>query len=296
MSRRSIIAGIIALLSIVLLLAAWQHRYDVKNSISAAVWSRGGNYHGSGAKSSSGGMKIEWYEVHSEATHRTLQQVAFIPPGGSRGRPVVFFLHGRGGHPGGYGQQIATAFSRYGDQAPVVVQIAGGDHSYYHNRADGRWGDYVTDEAIPAAVKRFHVDRNRMAIGGISMGGFGALDIAEHSRGRFCAVGGHSAALWSSGGQSAPGAFDSAEDFSRHDVISDAARHPERFRHMRIWLDGGNADPFLPGKHALVRALRSNDVAVSAHTWSGAHTGTYWRAHFDDYMRFYVRSLASCRN
>ena len=46
------------------------------------------------------------------------------------------------------------------------------------------------------------------------MGGFGALDLALEHPGRFCAVGGHSAALWQRAGATAPGAFDNANDFN----------------------------------------------------------------------------------
>jgi S-formylglutathione hydrolase FrmB len=49
------------------------------------------------------------------------------------------------------------------------------------------------------------------------VGGFGAYDLARLNPGRFCAVGGHSPALWRSGGETAPGAVDDAEDFARHD-------------------------------------------------------------------------------
>jgi S-formylglutathione hydrolase FrmB len=63
-----------------------------------------------------------------------------------------------------------------------------------------------------------------VAIGGISMGGFGALNLARLDPRRFCAVGGHSAALWASGADSAAGAFDDAADFSRNDVIGTATR------------------------------------------------------------------------
>src|SRR3989442_6361475 len=36
---------------------------------------------------------------------------------------------------------------------------------------------------------------------------------------RFCAVGGHSAALWFRGADTPAGAFDDAGDFARHDVL-----------------------------------------------------------------------------
>ena len=72
----------------------------------------------------------------------------------------------------------------------------------------------------PAGDLRLHADPRRVAIGGISMGGFGAYDLARLRPQRFCAVGGHSAALWLRGGDSAAGAFDDAADFARHDVVA----------------------------------------------------------------------------
>src|SRR5581483_9923525 len=78
----------------------------------------------------------------------------------------------------------------------------------------------------PDAERRFHTN-GRVAIGGISMGGFGALDLARHDPSRFCAVGGHSAAVWTTAGATARGAFDDAEDVARHGIGSAAAvRNP----------------------------------------------------------------------
>src|SRR6185437_613719 len=81
-------------------------------------------------------------------------------------------------------------------------------------------------------------------IGGISMGGFGALDLARLAPRRFCAVGGHSAAPWRSGGETPVGAFDDAGDFARYDVVGIARRHPRLFENARVWLDVGTDDPF----------------------------------------------------
>ena len=66
---------------------------------------------------------------------------------------------------------------------------------------------------LPHVVGRWGVDPARIAIGGISMGGFGALHLA--GREPFCAVGGHSPALWLSGGETPPGAFDDGDGFDR---------------------------------------------------------------------------------
>ena len=72
------------------------------------------------------------------------------------------------------------------------------------------------------------------------MGGFGAYDLARLYPRRFCAVGGHSPALWRTGGETAPGAFDDADDFARHDVIGAARANPDAFGDTRLWLDAGD--------------------------------------------------------
>jgi len=54
--------------------------------------------------------------------------------------------------------------------------------------AAGAWGRYVLDEVIPQTQRRFHTDPRRVALGGVSMGGFGAYDLMLHSAARFCAV------------------------------------------------------------------------------------------------------------
>ena len=116
-------------------------------------------------------------------------------PAGTRSngprRPLLVFLHGRGADEQAFlDTEMFTALRKLGRKAPIVAFPDGGDHSYWHDRSDGAWGRYVTDEVIPTVGQEFNVDRERVAIGGISMGGFGAYDLARLHPGRFCAVGG----------------------------------------------------------------------------------------------------------
>jgi S-formylglutathione hydrolase FrmB len=149
----------------------------------------------------------------------------------------------------------------------------------------------VVREVIPEVVRRYGIDRRRVAIGGISMGGFGAYDIARLNPGRFCAVAGHSPALWRRVGETAPGAFDDADDFARHDVIGAARANPDTFGDGQLWLDAGDEDPFRPGDDAMATALGDR---VTAKTWPGGHDDDYWNEHWPDYARFYARALARC--
>lgn len=113
------------------------------------------------------------------------------------GEELLVFLHGRSPAPSSnLTQSLFDALHKLGPRAPAVLLADGGDHSYWHDRSEGEWGTYMLREAIPAAMARSGADRRRVAIGGISMGGFGALDLARIDPARFCAVGAHSAALW----------------------------------------------------------------------------------------------------
>jgi S-formylglutathione hydrolase FrmB len=166
------------------------------------------------------------------------------------------------------------------------VLLPEGGTGWWHDRAEGPWGSYVLREAIPAALRRSSADPHRIAIGGISMGGFGALDLGRLEPKRFCAVGGHSPAIGKWGSDEASFGFDSKADFERHDLLGLArTRSPYK---SPVWIDVGSGDPLLPAARSLARELKHDGADVSFHSWPGAHEGTYWDAHFAQYLRFYA--------
>jgi S-formylglutathione hydrolase FrmB len=245
------------------------------------------------------GAKVERMTIHSKAVDEDLDVSVVLPPGspGDRGKQALLvFLHGRGGSADTFtgNEAMFEALRRLGGKAPIVAFPDGGDHGYWHDRGEGGWGTYVTDEAIPEVSRRFGADPSRVAIGGISMGGFGAYDLALLHPGRFCAVGGHSPALWLEGGDSAPGAFDDAEDFERHDVIEAVKADPSAFGETLIWNDAGKEDPFLVSDVQLVEALEAGSADVSSHVWPGGHDQDYWDEHWLAYLRFYADALTNC--
>jgi S-formylglutathione hydrolase FrmB len=240
------------------------------------------------------GARVVHYDLNSKLLRRRLPEIAVVPAGGGNGR-LLILLHGRhdpsplrwlGGDVSGPQSMLNDAFfaglARLGHRAPTVVLLNGGGHSYFHDRRDGPWAASMLREAIPEAVRRFRT-HGRVAIGGISMGGYGALHIASLRPSEFCAVGGHSAAVWTSGGASAPGAFDDAEDYARNDIFAATTK----LRNIPVWLDNGDRDPFLAADAQLARALR-----IRQHVWPGGHTGSYWHAHMAQYLRFYADACA----
>jgi S-formylglutathione hydrolase FrmB len=241
------------------------------------------------------GATVTRFTVHSRLLRRDLEEIVVAPRGGGRGRPVVVLLHGRGGHPGDFlNDQWYRELAALGSRAPDLVLVSGGDHSYFHDRADGPWGRYVMQEAIPAGIRRVGGDPRRVAIGGISMGGFGALDLALEHPGRFCAVGGHSAALWRTGAETPSGAFDDEADFAAHDPLALARARRRPLGRARVWIDAGHDDPFFRADRALAAGLRAHGQPVQFHSGAGGHEGSYWWRHEPAYLAFYASALAAC--
>ena len=241
------------------------------------------------------GARVVRFTINSPLVHGTVPVSAVVPAGVSTGpRPLLVFLHGKGeNQDSNLDDAMFAALARLGSRAPDVVFPYGGADSYWHDRADGAWGSFVVNEVIAQALSRLHADPKRVAIGGISMGGFGALDIARLHPGRFCAVGAHSAALWVSGGESAVGAFDDAQDFARHDVIA-AARAGDPYRGAAVWIDVGTDDPFRAADTTLAETLRADGHPVQLHIWPGSHGQDYWQSHWNSYLQFYASALANC--
>jgi S-formylglutathione hydrolase FrmB len=243
------------------------------------------------------GLKEVRFELHSRLLNRTVTEVGVMPPPLPDGkpRPLLVFLHGRGGSAVGQATDgMLAAIGAAGDRAPDVVFADGGDASYYHDRAGGKWGSYVVKEVIPEAVKRLHADPRRVAIAGISMGGFGALDIARLWPGRFCAAAGHSPAMWSTGGETPEGAFDDAEDFAKHDLLGAVAGH-DPYGQMRVWIDVGTGDPFHEADAQFAESLQNSGGRVTFHAWPGGHDTAYWSAHLRQYFDFYAHAFAACK-
>jgi S-formylglutathione hydrolase FrmB len=241
------------------------------------------------------GAEVKRISVDSDAIGASQPISVVVPAGGGEGRPLLLFLHGRGNdEESNLVEPMFAALSTLGDRAPVIAFPDGGDSSYWHDRSSGDWGRYVTDEVIPAAIEASGADPDRIAIGGISMGGFGAFDLARLNPGEFCAVGGHSPAIWATAEETAAGAFDDADDFAGHDLVTAAGSDPAGLAGPKLWLDAGDQDPFLPGDDAFVAGLEESGLSVERHTWPGAHESSYWNEHWDEYLDFYADALAAC--
>jgi len=223
------------------------------------------------------GARVLHLTIDSRFVHAAVPLTLVTPAGGGAHRPLLVFLHGLYyDNNSQLTDQMFAALHALGPRAPDIA-FPYGDHSWWVNSASGAWASYVLDEVIPRALKVLHADPRRVAIGGISMGGLGAYAIARLAPGRFCAVGGHSAAIYPGTG----GPFD---------VIAAARANPKLYGHAQLWLDVGAQDPsFTVTDEQLANALH-----IHLHMWPGGHDFGYWNAHWSAYLGFYAHALATC--
>lgn len=220
--------------------------------------------------------KLVHFTLHSRLVHNHLHEILVVPR--RHGDWMLVLLHGYHASPAQFlTQPLFDTLAALRARAPEVLLLDGGADSYWHDRGDGRWASMVLREAIPAGNTRTHAER--VAIGGISMGGYGALLLGSRDRG-FCAVGAQSPALWLSPGQTAPGAFDDAEDYDRNDVF--------RLRPPRpLWIDLGARDPFRTATLSYARR-----AGVRPHIKPGGHDAALWNAFTPKFLRFFAGACA----
>jgi enterochelin esterase-like enzyme len=215
--------------------------------------------------------------VNSAVLARRVPFSLYLPPcyetDSARLYPVLYLLHGANADhtqwPDLNVKPDADALIDEGAIAPLVVVMPGGDY-----REGEDYGAFVLRDLIPYVERAFHVssDRQDRAIGGLSQGGYWALELALAHPDLFYAVGGHSPATSS-------GLID----------LLGSNRLPE-VNALRIYLDVGNEDPLAPGVTAIAAALQAHGLAPVFHIYPGAHNRPYWRSHTREYLAFYTQS------
>jgi enterochelin esterase-like enzyme len=219
--------------------------------------------------------------VSSQVYHKPVASSVYVPPcyDWTPGKlPVIYLLHGGNADetqwPDLRVRQEADALIAQG-AAPFVVVMPGG---FYGVGLD--YATFVLNDLIPGIEARLRVraDGAGRAIGGISLGGYWALQVAFQHPDLFAAVGGHSPVTTRTGGPDDP--------------LSLAATAPGLDR-LHITLDAGNLDSLRASTEQLAGALNARGLAVALTISPGSHNRPYWRSHTADYLRFYLDAIES---
>ena len=232
--------------------------------------------------------------------------------------PVLYFLHGLGDNEqtlfntGGW--TLIEDLRQQHKIGDFLVVAPEGRSSFYINSADGkqRYGDFFLREFMPTIEKKYRVlpGRAGRAIGGISMGGYGALRFAFAYPGLFSAVSAQSAALILESPRDINTASMSGSPVVR--ALGPVFGNPINVAHwqannpfvlakknrlglqkLAIYFNCGQNDNygFEKGAAALDQQLTAQGIKHEYHLYLGDHSLDYFLSHLGETMEFHSRAF-----
>jgi S-formylglutathione hydrolase FrmB len=209
-------------------------------------------------------------EHSSAALGRTTTYTAFVPDAGAPPFAVLYQLHGASDDHRAW--LYKSNLLRYVDGLPLIVVMPSGENSYYVDA----WERMVVDD-LPAHVARtFHAREGRAAIGGLSMGGYGAIRLGLKYAERYASIFAHSSRLPQSGDD--------------HDVEVIAAR-VDRAAMPALAFDCGTEDYLLADSRRFHARLDALGLPHQYREHAGAHTWDYWDEHVREAIAWHKKAL-----
>ncbi|HVV75971.1 MAG TPA: alpha/beta hydrolase-fold protein [Mycobacteriales bacterium] len=199
--------------------------------------------------------------------------------------PLIIALPGDGGAETDFANDLGLP--NYANQAGLqacFVSPGNVDTSYYHPRQDGTDTlAYVVDELVPLVERTLHVggSRKNRAVYGVSMGGFGALLIAQRYPHLVCAAAAGSPAVFTTYHDAVTGhsqTFDSEADWQRWGLWNQLGTMGQ----VPVRIDCGDADPFAATARQLLARIPHAVGGIS----SGCHDRGFWRRHARQDLEF----------
>ena len=224
----------------------------------------------------------------------------FIPPVNQlKHAPLVILLHGVYGSSWAWSHQggvhfIANQLIQQQEINPMVIAMPSdglwGDGSAYlpHNGYD--FEKWIVED-VPAAVMQ-HIEgvdaHSKLLIGGLSMGGFGALHLGVNHAHIFSGISAHSAITDIS--QMSLFVEEDIENYRqvmayRESVWESILRNRSKLPPMRF--DCGTDDPLLPYNQLLHRKLSDAKIPHIYQEFAGGHEWPYWQRHVKDSLLFF---------
>jgi enterochelin esterase-like enzyme len=213
--------------------------------------------------------------------------------------PVLYILHGVAGNRDEwlkYGLlNAADQMITSGELPPMLIVLPQGDKGYWINHPDGgpRWGDYLVQDLVRHIDSSYRTkpDFKHRALGGMSMGAWGALYQGFMHPDIFGTVGAHAPSLRSAN-DGEVSFLGKGEAFNKFDpvLLSSTAGSIEK---LNVYLDASEHDPWLQRDLDLKGRLDKRKISVDWHQHPGQHGGSYWHDHMNDYLSFYGKFLGA---
>jgi len=235
---------------------------------------------------------------YSKARRTTVGYTIGFPPGYTAGDklPLVIALHGFGGnHTNALaGMSPAQAVALRSNGAKVALVTVDGGGGYWNPHPGDNPQAMCTEELIPLCQRKgLGTGTGRIGVMGISMGGYGAILLAEKYPDLVKAVAAISPAIWTSYAEAKTanaGAYASAADFAADDAITHAAT----LANTPVRIASGYSDPFYANVQTFAAALPKTPGGIPPELafTSGCHTDSFFTSQEPRSLEFLARHLA----
>ncbi len=216
--------------------------------------------------------------------------------------PVYYLLHGLGDDHAAWMRR--TSIERYADGLSLIVVMPDGGRGFYTDAAEG----FAHESAIMCDLVPFidaafptRATREGRCIGGLSMGGYGAIKLALKYPRHFCSATSHSGALTkahifrSGETEELRRIFGTEQSGGANDLFALAEKIDRKLLPaMRI--DCGTADYLLDRSRDFHAHLEQLGIAHEYEEFPGAHDWAYWDARAPEAIAFHCRALGIARS
>ena len=222
--------------------------------------------------------------------------------------PVIYLLHGLTGHYNNWTE--LTKLVNYASALSSIVVTPEGENGWYtdhSSKPNEKWESYIVNELIPEIDKNFRTtgSREKRAIAGLSMGGYGSLKFGLKYPGKFILVGSFSGALGAASysEKAIPGAIGRTIDGIFGPIGSDTRKSNDIFEIVRnltpektkslpfIYLDCGTEDFLFQNNREFVSLLIEKKIPHEYRQLPGAHNWQYWDKQVQEFLRLADRTF-----
>lgn len=195
-----------------------------------------------------------------------------------------------------------TSIERYVAGLPLVVVMPDGGRGWYSNAVEGyKYEDDLIQDVVGLVDRTFPVKAERAgrAIGGLSMGGYGAVKLGLKHHEMFASVNSHSGALAVLRGDAA-GNLALSPEFARifgkepKGGPEDPFAIIEQIDHGRVpalRIDCGTEDFLLEQNRSFHKFLEDRHIPHEYEEFPGTHNWGYWDEHVQQAIEFHARNL-----
>lgn len=196
-----------------------------------------------------------------------------------------------------------SSIERYVLGKPLVVVMPNGDRGWFTNAVESGYAyeDDLIEDVIGLVERTFPVrkERSGRAIGGLSMGGYGAVKLGLKHHDLFASVNSHSGAIGFPRMEAAeaatlspefPQIFGPSPKGGPEDPFAIVEKIPHR-RVPAMRIDCGIEDPLLEQNRAFHKHLESMDIPHEYQEFPGSHDWHYWDEHVREAVAFHLEHL-----